>query len=140
MEYQILTQKQITNKLQNEISNLFKQLNADIKQLSLNEVCKSNSTTIAYCKIDNKTVGIALMANYKVISGKKGWIEDVVVDSDYRGKGIGRKLIEFLIDNAKNNNFSEIMLFTGYEKKAAISLYEKKGFKLKNSHLYKLIL
>lgn len=76
------------------------------------------------------------MGNYQVISGNKGWIEDVVVDEKVRGRGIGKKLIEKLLSVAKDRELSEVLLFTAHHRLAAINLYKKLGFKQKNSHLY----
>ena len=87
-------------------------------------------------KGNNKIIGIALMCNYKVISGNKGWIEDVVVDSASRGKGIGRKLINLLVEVGEKKELSEILLFTEDHRLAAINLYSSVGFKLKDSKIY----
>ncbi len=83
-----------------------------------------------------KIIGIALMCTYKVISGNKGWIEDVVVDSASRGKGIGRKLINLLVEVGEEKELSEILLFTEDHRVAAINLYSSVGFKLKDSKIY----
>jgi phosphinothricin acetyltransferase len=95
-----------------------------------------NQITVAYCEDNNKIIGIALMCTYKVISGNKGWIEDVVVDSASRGKGIGRKLINLLVEVGEKKELSEILLFTEDHRLAAINLYSKVGFKLKESKIY----
>ena len=87
---------------------------------------------------NERTVGIASMCTYKVISGYKGWIEDVVVDASQRGKGLGEQLIRFLISEGKKAGLSEIYLFTEPAKTAAIGLYTKLGFQEKGSDLYHL--
>jgi phosphinothricin acetyltransferase len=76
------------------------------------------------------------MCTYKVISGNKGWIEDVVVDSTSRGKGIGRKLINLLVEVGEEKELSEILLFTEDHRLAALNLYSSVGFKLKDSKIY----
>lgn len=69
---------------------------------------------------------------------KKGWIEDVVVDSNARGKGIGRKLMEKLLEVGKEKKLTEILLFTEDHRKSAINLYSNLGFKMKDSRIYTL--
>lgn len=81
-------------------------------------------------------IGIAMMAKYTVISGHKGMIEDVVVSQYHRGRGIGRKLMELLLHRAEACQLDDVLLFSGYHRTAAISLYKSLGFTLKNSGLY----
>jgi phosphinothricin acetyltransferase len=85
-----------------QIANLFKQLGGDKEQTNLKELLEEgNRITLAYCEDHGQVIGIASMCTYKVISGKKGWIEDVVVDEQYRGQGIGRMLMEKLLEEEK---------------------------------------
>lgn len=121
-----------------QIKSLFKKLNASINQLDVNEVVSKNETIFMVCWHEDTIVGMALMATYKVISGYKGMIEDVVVQEDYRGLGIGKKLIQNLLKEAKKLELNEILLFSGHHRKAAISLYTSLGFVLKDSGLYRL--
>jgi phosphinothricin acetyltransferase len=81
---------------------------------------------------------MALMCTYKVISGHKGWVEDVVVDGKMWGQGIGKKLMEKLLEAAHEKGVSEVLLFSADHRRAAISLYTQLGFQRKNSGLYTL--
>ncbi|MGB5555781.1 MAG: GNAT family N-acetyltransferase [Flavobacteriaceae bacterium] len=136
-----LTDNTIDKAIDAQIAELYKHLNASIKQRLVSEVLKKNpNTLIVVCKEGNLIIGIAMMALYKVISGHKGMIEDVVVHSDHRGKGIGRKLMEALLEAAKNQKLDEVLLFSGHHRKQAISLYKSLGFQLKDSGLYRLML
>jgi glucosamine-phosphate N-acetyltransferase len=58
--------------------------------------------------------------------GKVGHIEDIIVDQSYRNCGLGSKMIEFLIQQAKKMNCYKIILNCNYDKK---SFYEKFKFK-----------
>ena len=122
-----------------QITNLYKQLGGEKKQISLKEVlAEDNAITLAYCEHNDQIIGIASMCTYNVISGKKGWIEDVVVDEQYRGQGIGRKLMEKLLEEGKKKKLTEILLFTEVHRIPAINLYADLGFKLKESRIYTL--
>lgn len=136
----ILDDKSSYPDIDKAVQDLFKQLSPNKKQITLKELLsdQNNPLIFAYYQENNKVTGIASMCLYKVISGYKGWIEDVVVDSNCRGKGIGEKLITSLIDTGKKKGVSEIYLFTEDEKKAAIGLYSKLGFKQRNSRLFNL--
>ncbi|WP_086476442.1 MULTISPECIES: GNAT family N-acetyltransferase [Arenibacter] len=139
MKIAILQPSDVNDDFAQQVKDLFSQLNDTIEQVNLDEVFKpENAITFAYCMDKDKMVGIALMCTYTVISGYKGWVEDVVVDKAYRGQGLGRKLMEKLVDEGKKDGLSEILLFSNDKRKAAISLYKSLGFKQKDSGLYVL--
>jgi len=139
MTIEILQKSDIDHSIKKQVTNLFKQLNANMEQLALEMVLDtSHQITFACCKDDDTIVGIALMAEYYVISGHKGWIEDVVVDHDHRRKGIGKKLIERLIYEGKKKKLNEILLFSNDKRIPAITLYKSLGFNVKESRIYQL--
>jgi len=121
-----------------QIKNLFMELNASITQRKAQEVVSKEETIFWVGLYGDQIVGMALMATYHVVSGHKGMIEDVVVNQKYRGKGIGKKLIQSLVLEARRLQLNEILLFSGHHRKAAISLYTSHGFTLKDSGLYRL--
>ena len=137
MKIKLLDKSEVTDELQSQLTELYKELNAELKQLELASILKNkDSIHVSVCMDEERLVGIAMMATYKVISGFKGMIEDVVVSSHYRGKGIGRKLMEKLLEQAEHQRLDAILLFSGHHRKAAISLYKSLGFNLKDSGLY----
>ncbi|MDO1511192.1 GNAT family N-acetyltransferase [Maribacter confluentis] len=137
MTIQLLTKEQVNTDLQQQLSQLYLELKAELDQLDLNSIFSAYGTTdIVICMDNNELIGIAMMAKYKVISGHKGMIEDVVVAKTHRGKGIGRKLMEKLLDHAKSEQLNDVLLFSGHHRTAAISLYKSLGFTLKESGLY----
>jgi len=139
MQLTLLQKKDLTETLEHQIHSLFSELNADIKQHTLTQIFENEKQIVFVIASENKQIaGMASMAIYEVISGKKGMIEDVVVSKAFRRKGIGRKLIEKLIQEATNLNLSEILLFSGHHREAAIALYKSLGFTLKDSGLYRL--
>ncbi|MBQ4914966.1 GNAT family N-acetyltransferase [Maribacter sp. MMG018] len=137
MEIKLLSEQEVTDDLQKQLSELYLQLNGEIKQLSLNTIFeRPDDIDIATCFDGGSLIGIAMMANYKVVSGHKGMIEDVVVSDKHRGKGIGRQLMEKLLEQAKKRKLNDVLLFSGHHRTAAINLYKSLGFTLKNSGLY----
>lgn len=76
---------------------------------------------------DDEIVG--MFAGYANDESKKqAYVTFVSVDKEYRGHGIGQKLLSEFIIICKRKGFSKIMLHTSLENKNAISLYEKNGF------------
>ena len=62
----------------------------------------------------------------------------MVVHEDARGKGLGRKLMQKLLEVAKDKAVTEILLFSAEHRVAAKQLYENLGFEMSASKLYKL--
>ncbi len=78
---------------------------------------------------DGRTVGVLTLVWYDIPSGRKAWIEDVVVDEAARGLGAGRALVEAALEHAKTIGTTRIMLTSRKWRKAAHALYLKTGFK-----------
>ena len=78
-------------------------------------------------EINSIIVGVASLHIIEKLTRKMGLIEDVAVDSNYRGKGIGIKLIQNLTSEAKKMGCDKIVLNSS---KDNISFYEKSGFKV----------
>lgn len=84
---------------------------------------------IAVAMIEGKVVGsTTLLIETKFIhnGGKVGHIEDVVVDKEYQRKGIGEKIIMYLLKYAKDQGCYKTILDCADEVKP---FYEKLGFK-----------
>lgn len=56
-------------------------------------------------------------------------IQFLYVDSKYRGKGYGKKLLEYVLKDLKNKGISIVKLVTYTNNHAAIKVYNKMGFK-----------
>jgi len=139
MTLEILTIDSLTDGVQQQVADLYRQLNPDNKQRPLIEILQAtNNVIVVVCKIDECIVGTALLSTYKVISGYRGMIDDVVVDTTQRGNGIGRKLMQRLLHEATTIGLDEVLLFTGHHRAPAIALYKSLGFKLRESGLYNL--
>lgn len=137
MKVKFLSKNEVTPTLQAQLTELYKELNAELRQIDLETIFEyGNQTDVAICLDGEILIGIAMMARYKVVSGHKGMIEDVVVASHYRGQGIGRKLMTKLLEQAEKQELDDVLLFSGHHRTAAISLYKSLGFLLKESGLY----
>lgn len=58
-----------------------------------------------------------------------GDITNIAVMSDYRGSGIGGRILDELIEYAKKSGVDKIFLEVGVSNKPALRLYKRKGFK-----------
>ncbi|MBT3382377.1 MAG: GNAT family N-acetyltransferase [Prolixibacteraceae bacterium] len=121
-------------------NELIPQLNEESKTPSkdyLDEIINSKNSYIFLAE-EEKIVGTLTLIINQMPSGKKAWIEDVVVNSKMRGRGIGEKLIEFAVEFAKKHEISKIDLSSKPERIAANNLYKKLGFKQRETNVYRL--
>ena len=100
-------------------------------QPDLNEIpgfYQTNKGNFWIAKIDNKIIGTISLLD---IGDRKGALRKMFVDKDYRGKefGVGTKLLNTLVDWAKQKGFTEIFLGTTEKFTRAQRFYEKNGFK-----------
>ena len=77
---------------------------------------------------DGRIVGLLSVALYDVPSGRKAWIEDVVVDAATRGRGIGEALVREALALACREGVARVMLTSNATRRAAHRLYERMGF------------
>lgn len=136
MKIRFLNSEDVTHELEIQVQNLFREL-SDSEQISIKNLLNANNQPyIAVCFEDNTLVGMATMATYQVISGRKAWIEDVVVSKDYRNKGIGEKLTLALLEKAQEIDIQSVLLFSNPKREAAHRLYKRLGFLEKGSTLF----
>ena len=89
-------------------------------------------------KDKERTVGMATLCLYHAPSGCKGCIEDVVILPEYRGKDLGKQLLQHVLDEAKLHAPLTIYLTSRPQRIAANSLYRKLGFQQKETNVYKM--
>lgn len=58
-----------------------------------------------------------------------GLLEDVFVEENYRGQGLGSKLLEQIVREAKIHNCYKLVADSRYERPEVHAWYEKYGFK-----------
>ena len=89
-------------------------------------------------KDKERTVGMVTLCLYHAPSGCKGCIEDVVILPEYQGKGLGKQLLQHVLDEAKLHAPLTIYLTSRPQRIAANSLYRKLGFQQKETNVYKM--
>ena len=89
---------------------------------------QTNNGNFWIAKIDDKIVGTISLLD---IGDRKGALRKMFVDKHYRGKefGVGQKLLNTLVDWARDKGFTEIFLGTTEKFTRAQRFYEKNGFK-----------
>ena len=86
---------------------------------------------------ENQIVGSLTLVMFRIPTGLRAWIEDVVVDSNARGKGVGEILCEHAIAKARSVGAKTFDLTSRPSREAANRLYERVGFKRRESNIYR---
>ena len=83
-------------------------------------------------------VGSLTLALFRVPTGLRAWIEDVVVDESARGAGAGEALVRAATDRALAAGARSIDLTSRPSREAANRLYARLGFELRTTNVYRL--
>ena len=62
------------------------------------------------------------------IDSKRVYVSRMIVKKEYRGRGIGSEILEFLINKATEMGFSEMTIGVDKDNENALNLYRKYGF------------
>jgi ribosomal protein S18 acetylase RimI-like enzyme len=88
-------------------------------------------------ELDGVVVGSLTLAWYRMPTGVKAWIEDVVVDESARGHGVGDALNRAAIDEARRRGAKHVNLTSRPSREAANRLYQRLGFRPYDTNLYR---
>ena len=125
------------------ISLLLKQLSSQefiFTERELAALVNDSSSSLFLLFAEDKIAGMLTLGTYLSPTGRKAWIEDVVVDSAYRGKGYGKMLVEHAIEYARTLSPCTLMLTSNPTRIAANELYRASGFEQKITNVYKISL
>lgn len=125
----------------NQINNLLKQLSSSAKDISiewLQEVLRNSF--IAVARHNRLVVGMATLTTLRKPTGFFGTCEDVIVDSEYQGMGIGRRLMDMILLKGKEMQMSYIELTSHPSRNKANSLYRSLGFVGRETNIYRYLL
>lgn len=73
-------------------------------------------------------------------TGRKAWVEDVVIDEKYRGKGLSHQLLSWAKGKGKATHQPQLVLTSRPERIAANQLYQNEGFEPRKTNVYRLSL
>ena len=82
-------------------------------------------------------VGTLTLVVFPIPTGLRAWIEDVVVDQDARGRGVGEALTREALRLAEAEGARSVDLTSRPSREAANRLYQRLGFELRPSQLYR---
>lgn len=103
----------------------------------LGAIVESQAATILVAKDDQQIVGTLTLAVFRIPTGVRAWIEDVVVDESARGSGIGEALTREAIRLAREAGARTVDLTSRPGREVANRMYEKVGFRRRETNVYR---
>jgi ribosomal protein S18 acetylase RimI-like enzyme len=103
-------------------------------------IVDATDTVLFVARLDGRIVGSLTLAMYRMPTGTKAWIEDVVVDAAARGRGVGEALNRAAIAEAAHRGAKNVNLTSRSSREAANRLYRRLGFDHYDTNVYRYTL
>jgi ribosomal protein S18 acetylase RimI-like enzyme len=133
---------QVTGELFSALQKLVPQLtsnNPPPTEAQLVDLLASGSSTLLVARWPDQTgpiAGILTLVIYHVPTGLRARIEDVVVDNTQRSHGIGEALMHEALHLAREAGANGVSLTSNPQREAANRLYQRLGFKRRETNVY----
>ena len=123
------------------INNLLSQLSDSVHTITeeeLNTLISSSQSHLYVLEFDGQFIGMTTLCLYQCPTGWKAWIEDVVVDRNFRGQGYGKLMVRKAMEECKNRGNVTLMLTSRPSRVVANQLYQSLGFEKRETNVYKM--
>lgn len=140
-QLEIFELKEACSRYVEPINRLLAQLSSsgiNITLSQLQQLVESSASHLFLAKYKGKIVAMLTLGEYLAPTGRKMWIEDVVVDETARGLSIGRAIVEHAIAFARGLDDGVLMLTSRPSRVAANALYRSCNFEKKETNVYKM--
>ncbi|MDD4631260.1 MAG: GNAT family N-acetyltransferase [Proteiniphilum sp.] len=134
---------QVNENVTRAFSKLVPQLTGRKEYPSLEElerVIRSENTHLFVATEGDEVMGTLTLVFYQIPSGLKAWIEDVIVNESFRGKGVATALLCHALHIARDKGARKVDLTSAPSRGAANRLYQKLGFEQRETNVYRLYL
>ncbi len=104
----------------------------------LAELVSSPATVLLAARSDGgRIVGLLTLVLFRIPTGVRAWIEDVVVDQSARGQGMGEALIRDAVRRAVAAGSRTVDLTSRPARESANRLYRRVGFVERDTNVYR---
>ena len=136
---QIEIASEATDELRDALSHLLPQLSSSppptLDELAI--ITANPESALFVARLEGRIVGSLTLIFYRIPTGLKAWIEDVVVDESARGHGIGELLNRAALDEARRRGAKAVSLTSRPSREAANRLYQRIGFESRPTNVYR---
>ena len=132
--------REVTDDVVDAFARLLPQLSTSAKPLdaaAIKDVVSSSAVTVLLAKSEDKIIGALSLVLFRIPTGVRGWIEDVVVDAAAGRQGVGTALVGAAVNRARAAGARTVDLTTRPSRVAAGNLYERAGFTQRDTRVYR---
>ncbi|MEI7623061.1 MAG: GNAT family N-acetyltransferase [Actinomycetes bacterium] len=143
---EIIEAVEVTPELVEAFARLIPQLsssNPAPTETELAAICESEASVLLIAvdrDTDDRILGSLTLAWFRIPTGVRAWIEDVVVDESARGRGVGELLNRAALDRARELGAKTVELTSRPSREAANRLYQRIGFVARDTNVYRFSL
>lgn len=138
---------EVTPELVDAFERLLPQLSSSAPPPTTGELAEmaASDATVLLIAVDTDRSGAAAivgsmtLALFRIPSGLRAWIEDVIVDEAARGAGVGAELNRRALEIAHERGARSVDLTSRPSREAANRLYRRLGFVLRETNVYRYI-
>jgi len=103
----------------------------------LEEIVTSPTSHLLVARVDEQIVGSLTLIVFRIPTGVRAWIEDVVVDEPARGQGVGEALNREALRISRERGAITVDLTSRPSREAANRLYQRLGFEARDTTVYR---
>lgn len=131
----------VTEEVHEALTRLIPQLSSSVEPMTLDELkamVTSEAVTLLIARDEiGAIIGTLTLAIFRIPTGIRAWIEDVVVEESSRGKGHGEALTERAVSLARAAGARTVDLTSRPSRTVANGLYERLGFAARKTNVYR---
>ncbi|MGI8758442.1 MAG: GNAT family N-acetyltransferase [Acidimicrobiales bacterium] len=111
-----------------------------LNEAELGEIVASPAITLLVARDSGRRiVGSLTLALFRIPTGVRAWIEDVVVDEGARGAGVGEALSRAALERAVAAGARSVDLTSRPSREAANRLYGRLGFAPRETNVWRFV-
>jgi ribosomal protein S18 acetylase RimI-like enzyme len=142
----VTVQVEVLDKVTGEVVEAFRRLVPQLSrsaappgQAELEAIVASSANTVLLARSAGAITGTMTLVMFPLPTGLRAWVEDVVVDESARGQGTGEAMIREAVRLASEAGARTVDLTSRPARAAAGRLYERLGFTLRETRLYRYV-
>jgi ribosomal protein S18 acetylase RimI-like enzyme len=132
---------EVTDEVVEAFGHLLPQLSRSARPMdraAIARIAGSAGSTVLIARGDDGLImGMLTLVMFRIPTGLRAIIEDVVTDDAARGQGVGTALTSEAIRIARGAGVRDVDLTSRPSRVAAGRLYEKLGFKIRDTRVYR---
>ncbi|HEY7325089.1 MAG TPA: GNAT family N-acetyltransferase [Streptosporangiaceae bacterium] len=132
--------REVTDEVVDAFAKLLPQLSSSAKPLDaamIKDLVASSAVTVLLARDEGKIIGSLSLVVFRIPTGVRAWVEDVVVDTAAGRQGTGTALVTAAVERARAAGARTVDLTTRPARVAAGNLYERAGFTQRDTRVFR---